>query len=172
MLSSDEYCVLIILNPRWSVATYIDSGSLKDYTRIKGVLDEALEGYAQKGGHFHEGKERFTKEKKHIFCHGTGFHCIKHATGSVKDAFYVLHHIKGFVRDAEKTRWPSSLQEWTKLSGEITDADLREDFHRIQMQLSQIIVEDVMTEGGSLHNARGNLSISSQIYIPIHSIYY
>ena len=66
----------------------------------------------------------------------------------MKDAFYDLHHIKGFVQDAEKTRWPSSLQEWTKLSGEITDADLREDFHCIQMQLSQIIVENVMTEGG------------------------
>ena len=56
MLSSDEYCVLIVLNPRWSVATYFDSGSLKDYTRLKGVLDEALEGYAQKGGHFHKEK--------------------------------------------------------------------------------------------------------------------
>ena len=72
---------------------------------------------------------------------------INHAPGSVKDAFYVLHHIKGFVRDAEKTRWPSSLQEWTKLSGEITDADLREYFHHIQMQLWQIILEDVMKKG-------------------------
>jgi hypothetical protein len=75
----------------------------------------------------------------------------------VKDAFYVLHHMKGFVRDAEQTRWPTSLQEWSKLSGDITDADLREDFHRIQMQLSQIILEDVMTEWGSLHNARGRM---------------
>ena len=56
-----------------------------------------------------------------------------------------------------------SLQEWTKLSGEITDADLREDFHRIQMQLSQIIVEDVMVEGGSLHNVRGRPCLTRYI---------
>ena len=173
MLSSDKYCVLIVLSPRWSIATYFDSGSLKDYTKIKAVLDEALEGYAQKGGHFDVEKngERFSKEKKHIFSHATTFHCIKHAPDSVKDAFYVLHHIKRLVRDAELARLPSSLQQWTKFIGDISDADLREEFHRIQMQLSHIIKEDVMTEGGSLHNSRGNLSIS-QIYIPIHSIYY
>ena len=150
MLSSDEYAVLIVIRPRWSVATYFDSGSLKDYTRLKGVLDEPLEGYAQKGGHFYKEKngERFTKDNKHIFWHGTGFHCIKHAPGSVKDAFYVLHHIKGFVRDAEKTRMPSSLREWTKFAGEITDDKLREDFHLIQMELSQIIYNDVVTSGG------------------------
>ena len=68
-MSSDEYCVLIVLRPRWSIATYFYSGSLKDYTRIKGVLDEALKGYAQKGGHFQKEKngDHFTKEKKHIF---------------------------------------------------------------------------------------------------------
>ena len=55
MLSRDKYCILIIICPKWSLAQYFDSGNLttkKDYTRIKGVLDEALEGYAQKGGHF------------------------------------------------------------------------------------------------------------------------
>ena len=129
----------------------------KDYSQIKGVLDEALEGYAQKGGHFEKEKkgECFTKDNKHRFRHGTEFHCIKQKPGSVKEAFYVIHHIKGFVRDAEKTRWPSSLQEWTKSAGNITDSELREDFHRIQMQLSQIIIEDVNTSGGSFYHARG-----------------
>ena len=58
MVTRDKYCVLIILSPRWSIATYFDSGSLsikKDYEGIKGVLNDALEGYAQKGGHFEKG---------------------------------------------------------------------------------------------------------------------
>ena len=158
MLTRDKYCILIVLSPRWSIATYFDSGSLdrkKDYTRIKGVLDEALEGYAQKGGPFEKKGESLTNDKKHRFRHGTEFHCIKQQPGSVKDAFYVLHHIKGLVRDAEKMRMPSSLSEWTKSAGHITDDELREDFHRIQMQLSQIIVEDVNTKRGFFHNARG-----------------
>ena len=37
----------------------------------------------------------------------------------------------------------------------IDDADLREDFHRIQMKLSQIIIEDVNTRGGALQQGRG-----------------
>ena len=64
MLTRDKYCILIVLSPRWSIATYFDSGSLdrkKDYTRIKGVLDEALEGYAQKGGPFEKNWECLTK---------------------------------------------------------------------------------------------------------------
>ena len=78
----DKYCILIVLSPRWSIATYFDSGSSskkKDYTKIKGVLDEALEGYAQKGGHFEKEKkgECLTNDNKHRFRHGTEFHCIK-----------------------------------------------------------------------------------------------
>ena len=154
MLSRDTYCTLVILSPRWSIATYLDSGSLtkkKDYTSIKRVLDDALEGYAQKGGPFEKNGECLTKNtNKHRFRHGTEFHCIKQKPHSMKEAFYILHHIKGFVRDVEKTRMPSSLREWTKYAGEITDFDLRQDFHRIQMQLSQIIWEDVNTKGGVL----------------------
>ena len=164
----DKYCVLIILNPRWSIATYLDTGSSsykKDYTRIKGVLDESLEGYAQKGGHFHKEKngEHLTKDNKHIFWHGTGFHCIKHAPGSVKDAFYVLHLMKGFVRDALKTKLPSSIREWTKNAGKIAEDKLREDFHLIQMELSRIIYDDVVTAKGTFNKASGRINHASCI---------
>ena len=87
MLTRDKYCILIVLSPKWSIATYFDSGSLdrkKDYTRIKGVLDEALEGYAQKGGPFEKKGEYFTSDKKHRFRHGTEFQCIKQQPGGVK----------------------------------------------------------------------------------------
>jgi hypothetical protein len=42
----------------YSVAVYLDSGSeakTKNYAYIKGVLDDALEGYARKGGDFRKG---------------------------------------------------------------------------------------------------------------------
>ena len=156
MLSSDKYSVLIVVSPKWSVATYFDSGNLdvpKDYTRIKGVLDEALEGYAQNGGPFEKKGER-VMDNTHKFHHGTGFHCLKQKSGNV-DAFYVLLHMKSYVRDAVITNLPYRLQEWAKYDEDLTDDDLRADFHRIQLQLSKIILEDVKTAGGSLHNARG-----------------
>ena len=159
MLSRNKYCTLVVLNPRWSSATYLDSGSLdnkKDYTKLKGVLDEALEGYAKKGGPFEKKQQVLSNDGTHRFKHVTEFCCIKQKSGSVKEAFYALHHLKGFVWDAEKTKLPSSLQEWTKCAGDITDADLREDFHRIQVQLSRIIIEDVNNHRGSLHNVRGS----------------
>jgi hypothetical protein len=160
----DKYCVLIILNPRWSIATYLDTGSSsnkKDYTRIKGVLDEALEGYAQMGGHFEQGQtngECFSLNNKHRFRHGTQFDCMKQKHGSVKDAFYVLHLMKGFVRDALKTKLPSSIREWTKNAGKIAEDKLREDFHLIQMELSRIIYDDVVTAKGTFNKASGRIN--------------
>ena len=138
MVTRDKYCILIILSPRWSIATYFDSGSSsikKDYDRIKGVLNDALEGYARKGGHFEKGNkfqgECLTTDQKHQFRHGTEFNCIKQNTVNNKDAFYALHHMKAFVRDTEITRLPSSFREWTKGTTKIPDAKLREDFHCI-----------------------------------------
>jgi hypothetical protein len=51
---------------------------------------------------------------------------------------------------------PPSIREWSnKMAGDIDDADLREDFHRIQVKLSEIIKEDVCHRGGLLHQVRG-----------------
>ncbi|KAK1664879.1 hypothetical protein QYE76_053038 [Lolium multiflorum] len=61
------------------------------------------------------------------------FPCIKQPAGSIKEAFYVLHHLKGFVEDAEMMSLPPSKRDPIKMSGEINDDDLREDFHRLQM---------------------------------------
>jgi hypothetical protein len=51
-LRRDIYYTLILVVPRYSVTVYLDSGSevkTKNYVYIKGVLDDALEGYAKKG---------------------------------------------------------------------------------------------------------------------------
>lgn len=160
MLSRDKYCVTISLWPKWSSALYFDSSNTtykKDWARIKGVLDDALEAYYQKGGTLSKGV--FVKSnKKHGFRHVTEFPCIKQPAGSVKDSFYALHHLKGIVLATEMIKHPDTVREWsTKYVGDINDADLREDFHRIQVKLSQIIVEDVDHMGGAL-NLRVKLS--------------
>lgn len=160
MLSRDKYAVLIAVNPRWSIATYFDSGSSvieKDYTRIKSVLDEALEIYARNGGTFEKNCEFFNKNKTHKFRHVTNFPCIKEDSESVKEGFYVIHQLKGYVEEADAMRFPNKLREWTKNMGEISDADLREDFHRTQMKLSHIILQDVMATAGPLHYPRGRM---------------
>jgi hypothetical protein len=90
--------------------------------------------------------------KNHGFRHVTEFPCIKQPTGSVKDTFYALHHLKGIVMAAEMARHPDTVREWSaKYVGDINDADLREDFHRIQVKISQIILEDVEHRGGALN---------------------
>ena len=159
MLSRDTYCVTISLCPKWSLAQYFDSSNTtykKDWGRIKTVLNDALEGYFQMGGTFEKNCAFVKTDKRHGFRHVTEFPCIKQPADSVKDAFYALHHLKGFVRDAELMNMPPRIQEWSnKMAGEINDADLREDFHRIQVKLSEIIVEDVNRKGGSLHQPRG-----------------
>jgi hypothetical protein len=68
---------LICVAPRYSIAVYLDSRSeakTKNYTYIKGVLDDALEGYAKKGGDFRTGAEN-VKDGRHMFEHVTKFPC-------------------------------------------------------------------------------------------------
>jgi hypothetical protein len=72
------------------------------------VLDEALQFYADKGGKFTKGGKR-VKNGKHIFMQQTKFPCVKQPPGSVKEAFYALHHLKGIVRDARIRALPSNL---------------------------------------------------------------
>ena len=118
MLSRDKYCALIHVSPRWSVATYLDSGNKsqpRSYNRIKGVLDDALEAYAKKGGPFHKKSEFFMKDNTHKFLHGIRFYCVKQLDGSVQEAYYALHHLKAIVRDCEKMKIPSNLAEYTKM---------------------------------------------------------
>jgi hypothetical protein len=124
--------------------------------KIRGVLDDAILGYSKNGGTFDK-KGQYIKPytKKPGFKHVIDFPCIKQLAGSIKEAFYVLHHLKGFVEDAEMMCLPPSQRHPIKMSGEINDADLREDFHRIQVKLSRIIVQDVSNESGLLHQLRG-----------------
>jgi hypothetical protein len=61
------YCTLISIAPKYSLATYFDSGSAekKNYAEIRGVLDDSLEGYFKKGGAFKDKGECFRDDGKH-----------------------------------------------------------------------------------------------------------
>jgi hypothetical protein len=64
VLRRNKYYTLINISPRHSLATYFDSGSLvkkKYYNNIKSVLDDALDGYALKGGIFAKGQKKSRK---------------------------------------------------------------------------------------------------------------
>lgn len=122
----------------------------KNFDRIKRVLDLALQVYVAKGGTFSKGGER-KKDGKHVFTHATKFPCVKQPPGSVKEAFYALHHIKGFMRDSRNDALPANLRHWATKLAAIEDADLMEDFWRIQTQICLCIREDVQTNGGTFH---------------------
>jgi hypothetical protein len=132
------------------MATYFDSEreSKKDYTNIKKVLDDALPGYAKSGGTFKRPMRRYGK---HVFTHVTTFPCVKQPTGSQKDAYYALHHMRAIVRNHNHLMLPNNLKEWAARLSEIQDEDIRLEFFRIQSELAEIISEDVLRTSGQFY---------------------
>ncbi|KAK1684993.1 hypothetical protein QYE76_045841 [Lolium multiflorum] len=120
----DKYCTLVILWAKWSLAQYFDSSNTttkKDYTRIRGVLDEAILGYSKNGGTFDKKGEFIRPDTKKLgFKHVIDFPYIKQPAGSIKEAFHVLHHLKGFVADAEMMCLPPSQRDPIKMAGKST----------------------------------------------------
>jgi hypothetical protein len=140
---------LILVALRYSVAVYLDSGSeakMKNYAYIKGVLDDALEGYAKKGDDFRAGAEN-VKDGRHMFKHVTKFPCVKQPPNSVKEAFNALHHMRAIVQNEHRLTMPSSVRGWAEEHAKIEDTELRDNFFRIQNQIATILQEDVITRG-------------------------
>ena len=153
MLCRNIYCTLILISPRYSVATYFDSGSLikkKDYSRIQSVLDDALEGYSSKGCGFANKTAECFRNGKHIFKHVTEFHCVKQPARSVKEAFYVFHHLRGFVRDCKMLTLPSSIRGWAEKLAQIDDDNLGEDFSASKTKYQKSCSTMSCNRGGDL----------------------
>jgi hypothetical protein len=119
----------------------------KNYAYNKGVLDDALKGYARKGGDFGAGAEN-VKDGRHMFKHVIKFPCVKQPPNSVKEAFYALHHMRAIVQNEHRLTTPASARGWAEEHARIEDAELRDDFFRIQNQIATILQEDVITRGG------------------------
>lgn len=119
----------------------MDSGSeqkKKDYTNIRSLLDDALEVYAENGGEFKKGAEKF-RDGRHMFKHIMKFACVKQSDNSVKEAYYALHHLRAIVRDAHIITLPFSLRAWAEAEERMDDDELKDEFLRIQTQIATIV---------------------------------
>ncbi|KAK1699279.1 hypothetical protein QYE76_015976 [Lolium multiflorum] len=97
-----------------------DTTTKKDYKRIRGVLDEAILGYAKNGGTFDKNGQYIRPDTKKLgFKHVIDFPCIKQPASSIKEAFYVLHHLKGFVEDAEMMSLPPKMTYYVVFEGRV-----------------------------------------------------
>ena len=131
------------------MATYFDPDrdSKIDYTNIKKVLDDVLPGYAKSGGTF---TRPIRKYGKHVFSHNTTFCCVKQPPGGQKGAYYAIHHMRAIVRDHHQLLLPSKLKDWAASVSAIQDADIRQEFFRIQSEFADIIHQDVLHTSGQL----------------------
>ena len=129
------------------MASYFDPNrdSKMDYTNIKKVLDDVLPGYAKSGGTF---RRPICRYGKHVFTHVTTFPCVKQPPGSQKDAYYALHHMRAIVRDHNHLLLPNNLKDWAASLSAIQDADIRQEFFRIQSEFADIIHQDVLHTSG------------------------
>src|ERR1041385_5859079 len=168
--SDETNCTLIALNPKWSIATYLDPDreSNKDYTYIKKVLDEALSRYSKSGVTF---KKEAVRYGAHVFTHVTKFACVKQPPDGQKDAYYAIHHMREFVRDQQQLTLPADRKHWAERLSEIQDADLRQEFFRIQSELAGIISEDVLRNTGEfyLNNQLSNREIDTMLILQADS---
>ena len=132
------------------MATYFDSDrqSKKDYTNIKKVLDDVFPGYTKSGGTF---RRPICRYGKHVFTHNTTFPCVKQPPGGQKDAYYALHHMRVILWDHNHLLLPNSLKDWAARLSAIQDADLRQEFFRIQSEFAEIIHQDVLRTSGKFY---------------------
>ena len=132
------------------MATYFDSGrqSKKDYTNIKKVLDDVLPDYAKSGGTFRRPLFRYGK---HVFTHVTTFPCVEQPPGSQKDAYYALHHMWAIIRDHNHLLLPNNLKDWAASLSAIQDADIGQEFFRIQSEFAEIIHQDDLRTSGQFY---------------------
>jgi hypothetical protein len=127
---------------------YLDSGSAdkkKDYTFIKAVLDDAINGFVEKAGPI---KKEVVRRGQLIFMHNTTFPCLKQPANSSRDGYYAIHHMREFVQDQHQLLLPSSLQEWRKDFANASNADVCLEIYRIQQKIAQIIHRDVCSIEG------------------------
>ena len=131
------------------MATYFDSDrqSKKDYN-IKKVLDDVLPGYARSGGTFSRLIRRYGK---HMFSHNTMFPCVKQPPGGQKGAYYAIHHMRAIVRDHHQLLLPDNLKDLAASLSAIQDADIRQEFFRIQSEFAEIIHQDVLRTSGQFY---------------------
>ncbi|KAK1561233.1 hypothetical protein QYE76_072033 [Lolium multiflorum] len=125
-----------------------DGKSSTDYTNVKAVLDDALNGYVRAKGHMERPNVRYGK---HVFKHQTKFPCVKKPPSSTKDAYYALYHMNKFIRDQQQLTLPEHLRDWANKLSRVPDDSIKQDFFRIQTELCEIIHQDVVRSAGEFY---------------------
>ena len=166
-MCSNQYGTLIALEPKDSLAIYLDSGShqkYKDYKLIKDVLDDALTGYSYREGII---KRKNQRRGKYTFIHKTEFACIKQAPGSTREAWYVIYHMREYIKDEQRLQYSSSLAKWCDTLAESSDAEIRQEFGRIQQMIARTITMDVIHSDGVFfysHRPPPNAEIEARLH--------
>src|SRR4051812_31670146 len=91
------------------------------------VLDDALASYIKAGGKMVKHKFRKNQPDVNVSSHVTQFPCVKQSAGSVRDAYYALHHMRAIVQEQHNLTLPSHLRAWAERKAEIADANLKEE---------------------------------------------
>ena len=79
------------------------------------------------------------------------FCCVKQPPGGQKGAYYAIHHMRAIVRDHNHLLLPNNLKDWAASLGAIQDADIRQEFFRIQSEFAEIIHQDVLRTSGQFY---------------------
>jgi hypothetical protein len=133
------------------MATYFDANnkSSTKYTNIKKVHDDALNSYVKAKGTMGRPNSRYGK---HVFTHITKFPYVQKPLSSMKDAYYVLHHMGACGWDHQQLMLLDHLREWTTCLSRIQDKNINQDFFLIQVEFCEIIYKDVLRSSGEFYN--------------------
>ncbi|KAK1679518.1 hypothetical protein QYE76_040366 [Lolium multiflorum] len=140
-----EHGILIILYPEVSQAVFLDSSRIndpkKEYAELKNVLDDAICGFSMKGGCL---KKTVHRSGKKVFNYKTKFTRLKQPPKCMRDAYYVILHMKDIVRQQQNLMTLIQLEEWGKGNADRSVEALKAAFYDIQQSLGTIIYNDVL----------------------------
>ena len=68
------------------------------------------------------------------------------------EAWYLIHHMREYIKDQKRLQFPSALDRWCKNLAEASDAVIRKEFGRIQQMIAGIICNDVLDKSGVFFN--------------------
>lgn len=129
----------------------------KDYTAVKGVLDDALPGYRHAVGT--KLKQEYLRRGSVIFNHKTDFANVKQPEDSPREAFYTIMFMREIARDARDFELPQSLKQWRPNLCDTKDPfALPAEFGRIQQTIATIIQMDVICKDGIFSNGLREMS--------------
>jgi hypothetical protein len=135
-----------------SQAVFLDSSRIndpkKEYVELKNVLDDAICGFSMKGGCL---KKTVRKSGKKTFNYKTEFTCLKQPPKCMRDAYYVILHMKNIVGQHQNRMTLTQLEEWGKRNADRSVEALKYEFYGIQQSFGTTIYNDVFTCEGMFH---------------------